>query len=57
MKYTVAFDPRAEADLQQIYLYLADLAGHRIASAYISRPSTTARNSRRFLSVAAVSTI
>jgi toxin ParE1/3/4 len=37
MKYRVAFDPRAEADLQQIYLYLADLAGHRIASAYVNQ--------------------
>jgi toxin ParE1/3/4 len=29
MKYAVAFDPLAEADLQQIYLYLADVAGHQ----------------------------
>lgn len=35
MKYAVAFDPLAEADLQQIYLYLADVAGHQVSRTYV----------------------
>lgn len=37
MKYTVAFDPKAEADLRQIYLYLAELAGRELAASYVNQ--------------------
>lgn len=40
MAYEVTFRPEAEADLLEIYTYIADNAGLRIAGNYIARIET-----------------